>query len=288
MQPVYRPPSEANNLIIQATLGCSFNRCTFCSMYRGKTFRARPLGEVYADIDRAASLLPDTRRVFLADGDALTLDADHLLRILDHLRKRLPRLTRVSCYALPANLLKKSINELTQLRSQRLRLIYYGIETGCAHLLKRIGKGATPRGMLEGLQKAFAADLKVSATVILGLGGRKYWQDHIDGTLELLSQAPLSYLSTLQLGLEDSVESEFMAHFSEPFQWQDDEGMLEEQARLIAGLNPPRRVVFRSNHASNSLALAGTLPDDREKLLAELKEAQGGNVALRPLWMRGY
>ncbi|MCP4043119.1 MAG: radical SAM protein [Gammaproteobacteria bacterium] len=287
-QPVFRPPSEGNNLIVQVTIGCSYNRCTFCSMYRTKTFRVRPLGKVYTDIDHAAAMWPEAHRVFLADGDALMLPTDHLLHILDYLHRRLPRLARVSCYALPANLLKKSVDELVVLKSRQLRLIYYGIETGCAHLLQRITKGATPRGMAEGLQKADAANLKVSATVILGLGGRNHWKEHVDGTIQLLNQVPVSYLSTLQLGLEDIVSGEFMGHFGEPFEWQDDQGMLLEQARLISGLNPPKRLIFRSNHASNALALAGTLPDDRNKLLTRLNDAQRGDVILRPRSMREY
>ena len=139
--PLYRPPSEGNNLIIQATIGCSFNRCAFCSMYRNRSFRSKPLEEVFADIDRAAVFWPDAQRVFLADGDALVLPTEHLLRIIEHLEKRLPKLTRVSCYALLANLLKKPLTELTELRANKLSLIYYGIETGHAPLLKRITKG---------------------------------------------------------------------------------------------------------------------------------------------------
>lgn len=257
-------------------------------MYRSKRFQARPLPEVYAEIDSAASIFPDTHRVFLADGDALVLATDHLLQLLERLHERFPRLARVSCYALPANLRKKTVEELVLLRKNRLNLIYYGIETGCPHLLKRISKGATPQGMHEGLLKADRAGIKVSATIILGLGGRNHWKGHIDATLELLNRTPLSYLSTLQLGLESLVEQEFMARFGEPFEWQDDDGVLLEQERLIDGFKPPRRVIFRSNHASNALALAGTLPDDREKLLGVLKAARKGSIDLRPTWMRGY
>ena len=286
--PLYRPPSEGRNLIIQATVGCSFNRCSFCSMYRSKTFRARPLPEVFADIDRAAALWPEASRVFLADGDALVLSLDKLLAILDRLAERLPHLTRVSSYALPANLIKKSQAELEALKAKKLSLLYYGIESGSAEILKRITKGASPRAMIEGMNKARAAGLRISATVILGLGGRRFWHDHIDATADLINQSPPTYLSTLQLGLEPDRRDEFFAKFGEGFEWQDDEAILAEQARLIASLAPPRPIIFRSNHASNALPLAGNLPRDKDKLLALISAAQAGHLALRPEWLRGY
>ncbi|RCX32709.1 radical SAM protein [Thioalbus denitrificans] len=286
--PLYRPPSEGDNVIVQATLGCSFNRCTFCSMYKGKSYVERPLAEVGADIDRLAAAFPEARRVFLADGDALALPTGHLLALIAHLRERFPRLARVSSYALPANLLRKSAGELEALRAAGLTLLYYGIETGSPDLLRRIVKGATPRGMAAGLEKAAAAGMKVSATVILGLGGRRHWEHHIDATLELVNGVPLTYLSTLQLGLAPEVEAEFLERFGPDFEWQDDAGILAEQARLVAGLAPPQPVIFRSNHASNALPLAGTLPADRERLLARIEAAGAGAVGLRPRWLRGY
>lgn len=286
--PLYRPPSEGPNLIIQATLGCSFNRCTFCSMYRSKRYVEKPLEQVKAEIDRAAADWPDAHRVFLADGDALALPTDHLLALLDHLKKRLPKLARVSSYALPANLLKKSVAELAELKANRLTLIYYGIETGDPKLLKIIKKGASAAGMIEGLKKADEAGLKTSATVVLGLGGGNHWKEHIDGTVALLKEAPVHYLSTLQLYLENIVREEFLSGFDPPFAFQNDNAILQEQQRLITGLtDPPKRIVFRSNHASNALALAGNLPKDRERLLAEVEAARTGGLSLRPEWMRG-
>ncbi len=286
--PLWRPPSEGRNLIVQATIGCSFNRCSFCSMYRSKQFRARPLDEVFADIERAARAWPEASRVFLADGDALVLPVEHLNRILDKLAESFPALARVSSYALPANLIKKSAAELESLVSRKLSLIYYGIESGSHDILKRITKGASPRAMIDGLTKAKSAGLKVSATVILGLGGRARWREHIDATAELASRAAPNYLSTLQLGLEPMVREEFFRKFGEPFEFQDDAGILEEQARLIAQLDPPGPVIFRSNHASNALPLAGTLPKDRERLLQALAAARAGRIPLRPDWARAY
>ncbi len=286
--PLYRPPSEGSNLIIQATYGCSYNRCAFCSMYRSKTFTARPLADVFADIDMAARAYPQAHRVFLADGDALVLPTDHLLQILAHLKNRLPNLARVSSYALPANLLKKSEQELAELRAAGLTLIYYGIETGNRELLRRIRKGASPEGMIKGLNRAAAAGMKISATVILGLGGKHHWEAHARDTAALVNAVPLTYLSTLQLGLEPEVAEAFFARFDPPFVWQDDAGMLREQITLISEISPPKPVIFRSNHASNALPLKGVLPKDKDRLCAELEAALSGQAPIVPPWMRGF
>lgn len=286
--PLWRPPSEADSFILQVTLGCSFNRCSFCSMYRTKHYAVRPLDEVREEIRAMARADPGVRRVFLADGDALAAPTEHLIAVLDALHVAFPRLERASSYALPANLLKKSVDELTQLRENGLTLLYYGIETGSAELLKRITKGATPEAMVTGLTKAKQAGLRISATMILGLGGQTYWREHIDATADLVNRVELDYLSTLQLMIDPSIEEEFHRKFREPFQPQDDRALLVEQVRLIERLAPPAPLVFRSNHASNALALAGTLPQDRDALLTQLQLALAGGLRLRPEWLRGY
>ena len=289
-EPLYRPPSEGHNLIIQATLGCSFNRCTFCSMYKTKTFRARPLPDVFADIDLAARMWPTAPRIFLADGDALVLPVDDLSAILDKLAAAFPSLERVSCYATPINLTHKPVGELQRLQAKKLSLVYVGIESGAAVILNRIRKGATPATIVEALTRARAAGIAVSATVVLGLGGTRLWREHIDGTTDVMNRAPPDFLSTLQLRLsEDEVEG-FVTRFERdgtPFDEQDDAGVLAEQERLLQRLDPPRPVTFRSNHASNCLPLAGTLPADRERLLALIAHARSGAPVLRPQFMRG-
>ncbi len=285
--PLWRPPSEGDNLIIQATLGCRYNQCSFCSMYKVKTYRARPLDEVFADIDRAAREWPDARRVFLADGDAYCLPADTLAAICDRLAARFPDLQRVAAYATPFDILGKSPDEIALLKSKRLGLVYLGIETGWDVLLKRIAKGSTAQ-MEAALAKTRDTGLKVSATVILGLGGRRDWQDHMDATADLVNRAPPVYLSTLQLGLAGEVAPRFLERYGDGFEWQDDAGMLVELRRLVERLDPPAPVIFRSNHASNALALAGTLPRDRAKLLASLDAAISGNAGVRPRWVRGF
>ncbi|RAU21166.1 radical SAM protein [Paramagnetospirillum kuznetsovii] len=284
--PLWRPPSEGENLIIQATLGCRYNQCGFCSMYKSKTYRERPLDEVFADMDTAAAEWPDAHRVFLADGDAYCLPTDKLVALCDGLAARFPRLQRVSAYATPFDILKKSPDEIALLKSKRLGLVYLGIESGSDEMLRRIAKGSA-RQMAAALTLARECGLKVSATVILGLGGQGHWQDHIDATADLVNRAPPVYLSTLQLGLENSVAPRFFERWGEDFQWQDDQAVMVELRRLVERLEPPSPVIFRSNHASNTLALAGTLPKDKPKLLAQLDAALAGNVRLRPQWIRG-
>jgi len=288
--PLWRPPSEGPNLIIQATLGCSFNACTFCSMYKFKDYSARPLDVVDADIEDAARDWPDATRIFLADGDALVLETDHLELILDKLIATFPDLQRVTCYATPQNLTKKSAEELARLRDKRLTMVYLGIESGANSMLKRIRKGSA-KLMERALVAADQAGIKVSATVILGLGGKAHWREHIEGTAALINRAPPKFLSTLQLGLEDGQEAPFRAAFDRidgaGFEWQDDDGVLAELEYLLELLNPPRAVIFRSNHASNALPLAGNLPRDNADLLALIRAAKTDAQVLRPRHLRG-
>lgn len=289
-QPLYRPPSEGQNLIIQATIGCSFNHCTFCSMYKTKAFRARPLADVFADIDTAARFWPGTSRVFLADGDALVLPVEALAAILDRLAGAFPQLERVSCYATPINLMHKPVAELAALRASRLALVYVGVESGAAPILNRIRKGATPSMIAQALERAHQAGIATSATVVLGLGGTRLWREHVEGTAAVINRAPPDYLSTLQLRLQDDEVAEFVTRFERdgtPFEEQDDAAILAEQELLLQQLDPPRPVVFRSNHASNCLPLAGTLPHDREQMLAIIAAARRGAPVLRPEFIRG-
>lgn len=286
--PLYRPPSEGNNLIVQATYGCSFNRCAFCSMYRSKEFYARPLDEVFKHIEVLTRHWPDAERVFLADGDAMSLPSDNLVAIADKLAYELPNLKRISAYATPGNLLRKSEDELRRLKARGLSLIYVGVESGSAEVLKRISKGASPNGIVAAINKAIDCGLDVSATVILGLGGKALSEEHIRGTADVINRAPPTYLSTLQLALEEDVFEDYLKRWETPFEFQDDWGVLDEMRRLLAALAPARNITFRSNHASNCLPLAGVLPEDTPKLLAQVEGALGGARALRPDWLRGF
>lgn len=294
--PLYRPPSEGANLIIQATLGCSFNRCSFCSMYRSKSYRPRPLEDVFADIAVAARDWPDAHRVFLADGDAMVLPTDHLLALCRRLAEAFPHLQRISAYATPANLLKKTDEELQALKAAKLSLVYVGIESGDAEILRRITKGATPQGIIKAVTKAKDNGLKVSATVILGLGGEALWEQHITGTAAVLNACAPTYASTLQLFLQEERVEDFLETYNrrgDPvFIPRDDAGILEELDRLLTLLNPERPVIFRSNHASNALPLAGSLPKDAPRLRSEVAAvrralSRGNDSAIRPRWVRG-
>lgn len=284
--PLWRPPSEGDNLIIQATLGCSFNNCSFCSMYKVKDYVERDLDDIFDDIDRAAVMYPEAHRVFLADGDAYGMPTDQLMEICDYLRSKFRGLQRISAYATPFNLNKKGVDEIRILKEKRLNLVYVGIETGSDWLLKRISKGSRKQ-MQSGLEVAREAGLKVSATVITGLGGKKHAQEHIEGTIDLINQVPVNYLSTLQLGLAEEVAERFFDRFDEPFEWQDDQGILEEMHLLVSGLNPKAPIIFRSNHASNALPVAGTLPKDQALVLGQIAMGLNGDRQLRPKWMRG-
>lgn len=288
VEPVYRPPSEAHSFILQATIGCSFNRCSFCSMYRTKSFRVREIEEIAADIVLASRMDPGIRRVFLADGDALVGDTAWLVEILERLSSAFPELQRVSSYAWPLNLINKSRDELRALREKKLSLVYVGLESGSDRLLKRITKGANADIHGRAISNAREAGMKVSATMILGLGGRLHQEEHVSQTAALINDAPPNYLSTLQLGVADIVEDEFHRKFGEDFEWCDDADMLYELESFLELAQPPSRVIFRSNHASNALALAGTLPRDRDRLLREVRAARGGETSLRPWWIRGY
>jgi radical SAM superfamily enzyme YgiQ (UPF0313 family) len=285
-EPVYRPPSEAASLIFQVTEGCSHNGCLFCYMYRDKKFRVKPWDDVKAEIDEAASLVPHVRRVFLADGDAFALPAKSLERILVYLYGAFPHLQRVTAYATPGNLLKKSVDEMRRIRERGLTILYYGVETGDPELLEKIGKGATPDEMVDGCRRATEAGFKLSITVILGLGGKKLSIRHARNTAKLLNRIQPRYLSALTLML-GPCEEEYRDAMGPGFEFNSPLDDVVELRELVAGLETDR-CIFRSNHASNYLALAGTLLGDKERLLAEIDAAlRHPDVSLRDEWMLG-
>lgn len=287
-EPLYRPPAEAYSFILQVTLGCSFNKCSFCSMYETKKFKIRSIDEILTDIKIYAKYNKSAKRVFLADGDALALPTKKLIEILNLLNEYFPKLRRVSIYASAFNLYDKTLEELKLLRSKKLSLIYYGIETGSYELLKKIKKPITNDKMISGLNKASNANMKISATVILGIGGKKYSKEHILHTSNIINNTNITYLSTLQLMLDNSSINGFYKGFDNDFEPLDDIEMLKEQKSFISSLNPKKAVIFRSNHASNSFALAGTLPKDKEKLIKELSLVIEAQKPIIPNFLRGF
>jgi radical SAM superfamily enzyme len=286
--PLYRPPAEADNLILQITYGCSHNGCSFCSMYKTKRFQVRDLDEIYKEIDHVSFSYPDIIKIFLADGDALAVDTEYLLKILKYLKKSFPKLRRVSAYGSTQNILSKSVEELKELKDNNLSLIYYGIESGDDELLKKINKGVDSKEIIGSLDMAAKAGIKVSATVILGLGGKEFSSRHIKNTAYIINNTKLTYLSTLQLGLEEDQKEKFYSRF-ESFTHLDDTEILKEQRVFISLLDPKNKVIFRSNHASNALHLAGNFPKDKDRLLLEIDEALAiGEGAYVPHLFRGF
>ncbi|HIP02628.1 MAG TPA: radical SAM protein [Campylobacterales bacterium] len=286
--PLYRPPAEANNIIIQATYGCSYNNCSFCSMYKSKNYQVRIIENVYKEIDSLSDAYPESRKVFLADGDALALETPYLLDLLKYLKKSFPKLGRVSLYASAQNILNKSSEELEELHAHGLNLIYYGVESGSDTVLKKITKGVTQSEIIESLNKASSAGMKISATMILGLGGAKYTEEHIRESAKIINETTVNYLSTLQLGLEEDVKAKFYKSFSD-FTMLEDYALLHEQKQFLELLNPKNKIIFRSNHASNALHLAGTLPRDKGRLVQEVQNALDiGANAFIPKVFRGF
>lgn len=283
---VFRPPSEADAYIVQATVGCSWNHCTYCDMYRDKTFRVRDVAETLADIAEAGRRYgARVRKLFVADGDALVLDMDHWARILGAARGAFPRLERVSCYATAINILAKTPEELRRLRELGLKLLYIGPESGDDVTLKRIAKGSTFDEHAEASRRAHEAGLQVSAIFLLGAGGIERSEEHARGSARLATAMNPEFLSALTLTV---VEGTPMATLEERgrFTLPPVETMLGELRTMVAEARPTA-AVFRTNHASNYLPLAGTLPRDRERIVAVLDEALAGRIPLRPESARG-
>ena len=285
---LYRPPSEADSLILQATIGCSYNECTFCAMYRDKRFRVRKIDEVRAEIASAREELgPDVVKVFLADGDALVAKASYPHDVLDALRAAFPNLRRVSCYSSPQSLEIRSVEEMTKLREAGLTQYYLGIESGHDTVLTRLKKGVDVAGMIRVAGKAAAAGVKLSTMVLLGAGGRALSLEHARESARVVNAIQPRFVSTLVM-----TPVEGTPLWDEAERGEVDDLSPEETARelreFVSGLELPGSV-FRSNHASNWLAVGGTLPKDKRAILAALDEvlANPQDAPFRQEWMRG-
>jgi radical SAM superfamily enzyme YgiQ (UPF0313 family) len=285
-EPLFRPPSEADSFILQATLGCSWNACTYCAMYRGKRHQERPVDEVLADIAEARGrFAADVRHVFVADGDPLGMGLDRWEPILLALAASFPRLRRVSTYATARNLLEKSPRELKRLRELGLSLLYIGPESGDDVTLRRIAKGADAAEHIEAARRAREAGLEQSLIFLLGAGGRERSEEHARASGRLATAMDPRFLSTLTLTV---IPGTPIARLEDQgrFELPEVSGLLTElrwfieEAHLTAG-------VFRSNHASNHLPIGGRLPRDREAILTAIDGALAGHLPLRPEWARG-
>jgi radical SAM superfamily enzyme YgiQ (UPF0313 family) len=284
-EPLYRPPSEARSYILQATIGCSHNLCTFCDMYRGKRFRVRDREEILEDILVAARSFPSTTRVFVADGDALVMDGDLWVELLRALKASFPHLRRVSTYATAQNLLQKTAGELTTLRGEGLSLLYVGPESGDPETLRRIVKGATFQEHAEGARKAHAAGMKLSVIILLGAGGVDRSREHASASARLVTKMDPKYLSALTLTVIQGTPLHRMAE-KELFQLPSVPGLLGELRTLVKE-SRPTSAIFRTNHASNHLPLEGRLPRDRDRIVATIDAALRGDIPLRPEYWRG-
>lgn len=289
VEPVYRPPSEAESLILPVTDGCSWNHCTFCEMYTApqKKFRAREEDEVVDTLRRCGEQLgAQVRRVFLADGDALVLPTRRLLTILEAIRTHLPSVRRISSYCLPRNLRKKSLDEIKALAAAGLSMVYVGAESGDDEVLAKVRKGETHDSTREALDKLGEAGITRSVMILNGLGGQRYSAQHADQSARLLNATQPEYAATLVVSFPLG-EERFRADFPE---WEplDLLGLFQEMERFLAGLSL-QRTVFRSDHASNWLVLKGTLGADKERLLAQVRQAisDPAHTRLRPAWARG-
>jgi radical SAM superfamily enzyme YgiQ (UPF0313 family) len=284
---LYRPPSEADALILQATIGCSWNRCTFCAMYRDKQFRVRPLEELEAEIARVDAAFGAPAKVFLADGDALIAKASFLEALLDALRATWPELRRVSCYASPQALQVRSVEEMARLKEKGLGLYYLGVESGHDEVLARLEKGVDAAEMTRVALKAHAAGVKLSTMILLGAGGRALSREHARASAAVINAIQPRFVSTLVMTPVDGT----------PLAEQDARGEVDHldpvelaaELREFLGALACRGTIFRSNHASNWLALAGTLPKDQPALLAALDRvlAAPTSAPFRPAWARG-
>ena len=264
---LYRPPSEAGSLIFQITIGCSQNNCTFCGMYKNKQFRIRSVAEIVTEIESIPlHYRAGIRRVFLADGDALVYPQDGLVQILDRLVATYPNLTRVGAYASPNSLTTKTVEELKLLRQKKLRILYFGLESGDDETLKLVNKGYAASAMLELCRKAQSAGMKLSVTAILGLAGKERSVEHAQGTADWINSLSPEYFSLLTLFSRHN-----QAYFDQVT--EQTRGEILEEALAIVKLLHPTRTILRSNHASNFLNLAGSYPKDRERLIADVESA---------------
>jgi len=285
---VYRPPSEADSLILQATIGCSYNECTFCAMYRDKRFRVRKLEELEAEIEWARRELGDrVRKVFLADGDALVAKPAYLHGILERCRAAFGNLRRISCYASPQALQVRTVDEMRALNEAGLTLYYLGIESGHDRVLADLEKGVDAAEMIRVANKAHEAGVKLSTMILLGAGGAALSLEHARASARVVNAIQPRFVSTLVVTPVEGTPLWDQARRGE-FESLEPIVLARELREFVAGLEL-QGSIFRSNHASNYLTLAGSLPKDRAAMVAALDRALAdpAHAPFRPEWVRG-
>lgn len=277
---VFRPPSEAYSLIVQVTVGCSHNRCTFCDMYKEKKFHVRKMEDVLADFYEARSTYRRVERIFLADGDALIRRTDELLTILNTIRQLFPECQRVTSYGSPKSILTKTPEELSQLAQAGLAMIYLGLESGSDTILKKVNKGETAAEIVKAGQMVKDAGMKLSVTVVNGLGGKALWKEHAIETGKALTQMKADYIGllTLYFELDTPLKRDWQAG---RFQMLSPKEIAAETLLMIENIDSEGSIL-RANHASNYVSVGGTLNRDKEAMIAKLKSALDGKVKFRP------
>lgn len=284
-EPVFRPPSEADSLILQVTIGCSHNKCVFCEMYGSKTFRTRSLDDIEKDIVEAKKIWKKPQKIFLADGDSFVLSPSKLIDLCDLVYKHFPYKPRISAYASPQNILVKTEKDLKKTREAGISLLYYGLESGNDFILKKISKDANSLEMQESLLAAKYAGFDLSVTWILGLGGKKYSNEHVNDTAKLLGIVAPKYTSALTLMLPLGIER-IKKEFSDWEEITAVDSLME--LKLFIELYNGETTIFRSNHASNYLPIKGNLPEDKKEILELIGMAiDNPDDSIRPEWARG-
>lgn len=267
---VYRPPSEARSLILQATIGCSHNKCTFCGTYREKKFRIKSLKDIEADVKKVLPFSKNTRRIFLADGNALIIKTRTLLQILKMLSDNFPELERVGIYGSPNDIMRKTPEELKTLKDAGLGIIYIGLESGSDEILKNVCKGADSEDMIMAAEKVKRSGILLSVIMILGLGGRARSRQHAEDSGKVVSKMDPDYLGALTLMVVTGTEIARQVEASE-LELLTPKEIFEELRVLIENINVTN-CMFRANHASNYLTFGGILPGDKKALLEDLDD----------------
>lgn len=281
---LYRPPSEARSLIIQATVGCAHNGCTFCSMYKDKKFRIKPVEDILKEIEASSKTYSSFEKIFIADGDAMIMKTDDLVLILDKIREDYPRCKRVGIYATPKAVLLKSSEELIRLREKGIGIVYMGIESGDDETLKAINKGATADEIVQAGRKVKAAGMALSVTLISSIAGKEKSEQHALKSAEIVSLINPEYASFLTLMLEEGTPL-YKDHLKAAFRMLSEEDIMREIRLFLEKVDAPG-CIFRANHASNYVSLAGTLNEDRERLISEIDEALR-EQDFKPEYLRG-
>lgn len=282
---IFRPPSEAHSLIIQATIGCSHNKCTFCSMYKEDQFRIKKTEEIIEDINSARLQYRNINRVFLADGDALMIKTGELVKILHYIKNIIPECERIGIYASPKSIMTKSVEELKTLKAAGLSITYLGLESGSDEILEDINKGATVGEIIREANKLKDANILLSVTLISGLGGKEKWKLHATESSKAINQINPDYLGLLTLMIEPGTML-FDDVNNGVFQLLSPEDVALETLVLLENLDV-EGCIFRSNHASNYISLKGTLNHDKERMIKELKQAIDGEVGFKDEYLRG-